>query len=330
LEVGIGQCTFVLSVATLILYNYRLSCTNHLAPVTSLPLRLSSSLSPLTSSVSHLLSFVYLFQLLANRVTERNNAQAAITRAIAAIRSGYEHIIAHYNANQPPDVLVMVTNAIDASIAISEHRWMQYDIEEQRALECFRLILCRHLKGAQLELTSSISIWRPRYIQGRCCRYSEGVTAPSVSSSSGPATWRQRQWERKVRQYSTVNGTLDAKGVVGKPQAKEMASNNIITLPDELDLMQLRQLAVRITERNNTRANIIRARVAIQSAYVQIMAHYEHGQLPDVLVAVTNAIIDSLVTLEHRWTLCNIEEQGDLECFRLFLWRQSGSSGTRE
>jgi hypothetical protein len=94
--------------------------------------------------------------------------------------------------------------------------------------------------------------------------------------------------------------------------------------------MQLRQLAVRITERNNTRANIIRARVAIQSAYVQIMAHYEHGQLPDVLVAVTNAIIDSLVTLEHRWTLCNIEEQGDLECFRLFLWRQSGSAGTRE
>lgn len=114
-----------------------------------------------------------------------------------------------------------------------------------------------------------------------------------------------------------------------------MASNNIITLPDELELMQLelmqlRQLAVRMTERNNTRANIIRARVAIQSAHVQIMAHYEHGQLPDVLVAVTNAIIDSLVTLEHRWTLCNIEEQGDLECFRLFLWRQLGSAGTRE
>ncbi|KAJ5248099.1 hypothetical protein N7524_012059 [Penicillium chrysogenum] len=147
--------------------------------------------------------------MLANRVTERNNAQAAITRAIAAIRSGYEHIIAHYNANQPPDVLVMVTNAIDASIAISEHRWMQYDIEEQRALECFRLILCRHLKGAQLELTS------------------EGVTAPSVSSSSGPATWRQRQWERKVRQYSTVNGTLDAKGVVGKLQAKGIDKETI-------------------------------------------------------------------------------------------------------
>ena len=103
-------------------------------------------------------------------MTERNNARAAIIRVIAAIRSGYEHIIAHYNANQPPDMLVMGTNAIDASIAISEHRWMQYDIEEQRALECFRLILCRHLKGAQLELRSSISIWRPRYIQGRCYR----------------------------------------------------------------------------------------------------------------------------------------------------------------
>jgi hypothetical protein len=58
-------------------------------------------------------------------------------------------------------------------------------------------------------------------------RYSEGVTAPSVSSSSGPATWRQRQWERKVRQYSTVNGTLDAKGVVGKLQAKGIDKETI-------------------------------------------------------------------------------------------------------
>jgi hypothetical protein len=48
-----------------------------------------------------------------------------------------------------------------------------------------------------------------------------------MSSSSGPATWRQGQWERKVRQYSTVNGTLDAKGVVAKLQAKGIDKETI-------------------------------------------------------------------------------------------------------
>ncbi|OQE83309.1 hypothetical protein PENNAL_c0033G04481 [Penicillium nalgiovense] len=109
-----------------------------------------------------------------------------------------------------------------------------------------------------------------------------------------------------------------------------MASNHGTTLPDELDLVQLRQLAVRMTERNNMRADIMRASVAIQSGYVQIIAHYEGNQLPDMLVMVTNAMVDSLVALEHRWMQCDLEEQADLECFRLILWCQGSSAGTGE
>jgi hypothetical protein len=52
-------------------------------------------------------------------------------------------------------------------------------------------------------------------------------TLSLVEVSSGPATWRQGQWERKVRQYSTVNGTLDAKGVVAKLQAKGIDKETI-------------------------------------------------------------------------------------------------------
>ncbi|KAJ5477946.1 hypothetical protein N7530_003455 [Penicillium desertorum] len=74
-------------------------------------------------------------------------------------------------------------------------------------------------------------------------RYSEGVTAPSVSSSSGPATWRQKQYERKVRQYSTVNGTLDAKGVVAKLRANGINKDTIFvawaTWPFDLRYLRL-------------------------------------------------------------------------------------------
>jgi hypothetical protein len=109
-----------------------------------------------------------------------------------------------------------------------------------------------------------------------------------------------------------------------------MASNHVTTLPDELDLVQLRQLAVRMTERNNVRADIMRASVAIQSGYAQIMAHYGQSQLPNMLVTVINTMVDSLVALEDKWILYDIEEQGDLECFRLILWRQGGSAGAGE
>ncbi|KAJ6178699.1 hypothetical protein N7519_009160 [Penicillium mononematosum] len=107
-----------------------------------------------------------------------------------------------------------------------------------------------------------------------------------------------------------------------------MASNRAFTPPDELDLVQLRLLADRMTERNNARADIMRAIVTIRSGYEQVIAHYNRNQLPDVLVMVTNAMDVSIAVLQHRWILCDIEEQGDLECFRLILWRQGGSTGT--
>ncbi|CAG7970456.1 unnamed protein product [Penicillium nalgiovense] len=73
-------------------------------------------------------------------------------------------------------------------------------------------------------------------------RYSEGVTAPSVSSS-GPTTWRQRQYERKARNYSTVNGTLDAKGVVAKLRANGINKDTIFvawaTWPFDLRYLRL-------------------------------------------------------------------------------------------
>lgn len=49
---------------------------------------------------------------------------------------------------------------------------------------------------------------------------SERVIAPSLSSRLfEPATWRQRQSEKKVGNYTTVHGTLDAERVVGKLRA---------------------------------------------------------------------------------------------------------------
>ncbi|KAJ5168065.1 uncharacterized protein N7482_003659 [Penicillium canariense] len=47
-------------------------------------------------------------------------------------------------------------------------------------------------------------------------RYSEEIIAPSTSQLSGPATWPQKKHKDMVKAFFTQDGTLDAKGVVGK------------------------------------------------------------------------------------------------------------------
>lgn len=102
-----------------------------------------------------------------------------------------------------------------------------------------------------------------------------------------------------------------------------MAENRPVTVipPDELDLVQLRLLADRMTQRNNARAEIIRASTGIRVGYIQLVAGFEGSQIPDVFIAISDAMNDSLAVLAYRWRLCDIEEQGDLECFPLLVWQ---------
>ncbi|KAJ6178700.1 hypothetical protein N7519_009161 [Penicillium mononematosum] len=100
-----------------------------------------------------------------------------------------------------------------------------------------------------------------------------------------------------------------------------MAENCVTIPPGDLDLVQLRLLADQMTERNNARAEIVRASAGIRVAYAQLVAGFEGRQLPDVFTAITEAMNDSLAVLAYRWSLCDTEEQGDLECFRLLVWR---------
>lgn len=56
-------------------------------------------------------------------------------------------------------------------------------------------------------------------------------------------------------------------------------------------------------------------------SYMQLVREFQLDQLPDVFIVVTNATDDSLAILAHRWRMCDIEEEEDLEYFRLFLWQ---------
>lgn len=84
--------------------------------------------------------------------------------------------------------------------------------------------------------------------------------------------------------------------------------------------MQLRLLSRKMVERNNARAEIMQVDTAIRRSHAQLIRCFDPNQ-PDVLIEITNAMNDSLAILAHRWRMCDIEEDEDLECFRLLIWR---------
>ncbi|QQK48048.1 hypothetical protein Pdw03_5683 [Penicillium digitatum] len=100
-----------------------------------------------------------------------------------------------------------------------------------------------------------------------------------------------------------------------------MTQSRTVLLPDDLDLAQLRLLGRKMIRRNNARAEITHADTAIRMSYAQLSRDFPRDQLPDVFVAVTNAMNCSLAILAHRWRMWDIEEEEDLESIRLLLWR---------
>ncbi|KAJ5252153.1 hypothetical protein N7489_002563 [Penicillium chrysogenum] len=98
-----------------------------------------------------------------------------------------------------------------------------------------------------------------------------------------------------------------------------MTDTREVILLDNLDIAQLRILRVKMIGRNNTRAEITRANAAIRSSHAQLMRDFD-GQ-PELLMPATIAMNHSLALLAYMSRMCDIEEEEDLECYRLLLWR---------
>lgn len=58
-------------------------------------------------------------------------------------------------------------------------------------------------------------------------KYGEGIIAPSSSPLPAPATWQQKRHKERVRAFFTQDGTLDAKGVVGKLRENGISKKTI-------------------------------------------------------------------------------------------------------